>query len=109
MSGYWKSPNLVFTSGGHIRRGWKKTLEAYRKHYGNDRESMGKLAFSDLEIHRLGPRAAWVLGHWKLSRSSGVSGGVFTLIFRRFNGGWRIVHDHTSLAPPPAAAPSKSP
>lgn len=106
MAGYWHSPQLVFTSGGHIRRGWKTTIEAYRKHYGHDRGSMGRLAFSNLEIHRLGPRAAWVLGHWELKRTTGTSGGVFTLILRRFDTGWRIVHDHTSLAPPSSAAPS---
>jgi len=106
MAGYWKSPDLVFTSGGHIRRGWETTLEAYRKHYGSDKTSMGKLEFSDLEVHRLGPRAAWVLGHWKLTRASGTSGGVFTLILRRFPAGWRIVHDHTSVLP--AQAPAKA-
>ena len=107
MAGYWRSPNLVFTSGGNIRRGWKTTLEAYRKHYGKDRDSMGKLSFSKLEVHRLGARAAWVLGHWRLERASGTSGGVFTLILRRFDTGWRIVHDHTSLAPPATGAPAK--
>jgi ketosteroid isomerase-like protein len=37
-----------------------------------------------------------VIGKWFLKRKSGVIGGIYTLLFRKFNGGWRIVVDHTS-------------
>jgi ketosteroid isomerase-like protein len=57
---------------------------------------MGQLDFSGLEVQQLSPDAALILGHWHLKRASGDVGGVFTLIFRRFPVGWRIIHDHTS-------------
>ena len=95
MAGYWRSPDLVFTSGGTVRRGFDTLLERYRTTYGSG-ASMGRLDFSQLEVHPLGPEAAWALGRWSLARGEERLGGVFTLVLRRLDGGWRIVHDHTS-------------
>jgi ketosteroid isomerase-like protein len=36
------------------------------------------------------------VGRWQLTREADTLHGRFTLIFRRTNAGWRIVHDHTS-------------
>ena len=33
MSGYWKSDDLTFFSGGNVTRGWQPTLDRYRQHY----------------------------------------------------------------------------
>jgi ketosteroid isomerase-like protein len=95
MSGYWNSPNLVFVSGTSVTRGWQPTLDRYKKNYSS-KEKMGTLAFSDLEITILGKDAAVVLGSWSLTRQNDHPRGKFTLIFRKFKEGWRIVHDHTS-------------
>jgi len=36
-------------------------------------------------------------GRWQLTLSNGKQPhGLFTLIFREFPEGWRIIHDHTS-------------
>ena len=97
MDGYWESPDLVFTSGANVQRGWQTTLDRYRATYGNSPETMGRLSFSDLEIHPLGEEAAWALGRWHLDDAGGKAmGGVFSLVFRRVDGRWLIVHDHTS-------------
>ena len=96
MEGYWRSPELVFTSGGRLQRGWQTTLDRYRQTYGESPETMGRLSFSDLEVHPLGPESAWVLGRWALTGDGGERGGVFTLVLRRIDAGWVIVHDHTS-------------
>ena len=98
MEGYWKSDSLVFTSGGKITRGWRTTLERYKKTY-TTRELMGTLSFSDLEISILDETTAWVLGKWRLARNKDTPHGIFTLVLRRFNDGWRIIHDHTSAEP----------
>lgn len=95
MEGYWKSDSLVFTSGGKITRGWKTTLDRYKKAYAT-RELMGALSFSDLEISVLDESTAWVLGKWKLIREKDTPHGIFTLVLRRFPDGWKIVHDHTT-------------
>ena len=57
---------------------------------------MREITFSDLEITVVSKDAAVVLGSWSLKREKDNPGGKFTLIFRKFKEGWRIVHDHTS-------------
>lgn len=99
MDGYWRSPDLVFTSGGNVQRGWQTTLDRYVATYGTSPETMGRLTFSDLEIHPLGDGAAWALGRWGLDNDGETMGGVFSLVFREIDGRWLIVHDHTSSDP----------
>jgi ketosteroid isomerase-like protein len=96
LEGYWDSPELTFSGSDGIVRGYAGLLESYRNRYPN-RAAMGELDFSGLEIRPLAPDAALVLGRWHLARSLGDTGGVFTLVFRRFPTGWRIIHDHTSV------------
>ena len=90
--------DAIFISGDEITRGSQAVLERYKKKY-SDREKMGTLTFSDLEITPLGENAAVVLGRWSLKRVNDEPHGRFTLIFRKTSDGWRIVHDHTSAAP----------
>jgi beta-aspartyl-peptidase (threonine type) len=96
MAGYWASPELSFFSAGNRTQGWEATLERYRKRYQSEGQEMGRLTFSELKVDVLGPDSALVRGRWQLVRSKDRPGGLFTLIFRRFPEGWRIVHDHTS-------------
>jgi ketosteroid isomerase-like protein len=96
MAGYWKSPELTFSSGGDRTKGWQATLERYRKRYQGEGKEMGKLSFSDVEVVVLGADSAFVRGRFQLVRSKDKPSGIFTLILRRFPEGWRIVHDHTS-------------
>jgi len=100
MNGYWHSDQTVFVSGDEVTRGWQKVLDRYKKKY-SDRAKMGTLTFSDLEITTLSGNSAAALGSWKLNRANDQPHGRFTLIFRRFPDGWKIVHDHTSAASPP--------
>ncbi len=96
MAGYWKSDHLTFISGSEQTQGWQATLERYRKRYQAKDSEMGQLRFSELKIESLGPDAALVRGRFQLERSKDKPSGRFTLIFRRFPEGWRIIHDHTS-------------
>ncbi|MEP7075622.1 MAG: nuclear transport factor 2 family protein [Acidobacteriota bacterium] len=95
MSGYWQSEHLTFISGTTVTRGWQPTLDRYKKGYYS-REKMGTLTFSELEITMLSKNAAVVLGSWSLNRTNDNPNGKFTLTFRKFKEGWRIVIDHTS-------------
>jgi len=99
MQGYWHSSDLTFYSGGTTVSGWDETLARYRNRYQSAGAEMGKLEFLDLKIELLGPSAAFVRGRFHLKMSSGESGGLFTLTFRKFADGWKIIHDHTSTAP----------
>jgi ketosteroid isomerase-like protein len=95
MRGYWNSPELTFVSGANVTKGWQPTLDRYKKNY-DSRAKMGALTFADLEIQMLSKDAAVVLGSWSLQRENDKPAGKFTLIFRKFKDGWKIVHDHTS-------------
>ena len=95
MDHYWKSDDLTFSSGGKTTRGWQATLAGYRERYPT-RDKMGRLTLSGFEITPLGDAAALVLGQWKLDRTSEPVGGNFTLVLRKIDGRWVIVHDHTS-------------
>ena len=95
MAGYWKSEKLTFISGLDVTRGWQPTLDRYKKSY-DSRAKMGVLTFSDLEFTILSQDAAVVLGSWALKREKDDPHGKFTLTFRKFKEGWRIVMDHTS-------------
>ena len=94
MEPYWHSPELTFSSGGRVTRGWQSTLDGYRRRYPT-RETMGRLTFDQIEVIDLGPNVALVLGRWRLEREEPV-GGAFSLVMRRQRGRWVIVHDHTS-------------
>jgi len=100
MQHYWKSDQLTFSSAGATTRGWTATRDRYRKRYATV-EQMGKLSFDQLEVSTLGDSAALVLGRWKLQRAEPI-GGNFSLVLRRIDGQWLIIHDHTSVEPPPA-------
>lgn len=99
MNGYARSPSTVFVGDDEVRRGWETVRERYREKY-SDRTKMGTLTFSEIEVTPLSADVAVVLGRWRLRRANDEPHGRFTLIFRRLPEGWRIVHDHTSAAPP---------
>jgi beta-aspartyl-peptidase (threonine type) len=109
MEHYWRSDNLTFSAAGQTTRGWQNTLDRYRQRYPTI-EKMGRLTFDQLEIQPLGNNAALVLGQWHLARDGDALDGNFSLIVRKNDGRWLIVHDHTSrsekpLTPPPLEAP----
>lgn len=97
MEGYWKSPELTFFSGGRSLKGWDATIKRYRDTYQSEGREMGKLVFSDLDVQMLGNGGAVVRGGFELTLTNGTKpAGLFTLVFRKFGDGWKIVHDHTS-------------
>lgn len=99
MAGYWNSPELTFFSGGHENRGWQQALDHYRATYTGPGHEMGKLEFANLRVELLGPDAAFVRGEYHLTMPDGKTPhGLFTLVFRKFPEGWKIIHDHSSAA-----------
>jgi beta-aspartyl-peptidase (threonine type) len=97
MSGYWNSPDLTFFSGAHDSKGWQAALDRYKKSYQSPGHEMGKLEFANLRIEMLGSDAAFVRGEFHLTMSDGKTPhGLFTLIFKKFPEGWKIVHDQSA-------------
>ncbi len=98
-AGYWHSPGLTFYSGGDVTHGFDPVLARYVKRYKTGDAEMGKLAFTNLEVVPISSDAAIVRGRWDLDFDKQPhAGGLFTLVFRHLDEGWRIVHDHTSVA-----------
>jgi beta-aspartyl-peptidase (threonine type) len=97
MAGYWNSPELTFFSGAHESKGWQAAFDRYKKTYTGEGREMGKLEFANLRIEMLGPDAAFARGEFHLTMRDGKTPhGLFTLIFRKFPAGWKIVHDHSA-------------
>jgi ketosteroid isomerase-like protein len=93
MQGYWNSPDLTFFSGANVTHGWQPTLDRYRKKYQGEGKEMGTLTFIDV----IANDTAFVRGAWHLAMKHGDSPhGLFTLLMKKTNDGWRIVHDHSS-------------
>lgn len=98
MTGYSRSDETSYTSGGKVVWGYDALKERYEKRYGNSKESMGKLSFSDLKIVDLEKNHALCIGHWHLEGGENkIYDGVFSLILRHQKEGWKVIHDHTSL------------
>lgn len=95
MFGYWRSKYTEFESDSGIYQGWDDVLKRYERTYPN-RAAMGELTFSGLEVHVLCPDSAYVIGNYRLDRERDHPEGVFTLIFKKFSDGWKIVNDHTT-------------
>ena len=95
MQGYWKNDSLLFIGSKGPTYGWQKTLDNYKKSYPN-KEKMGILEFSDVQVKILGKKHAYVFGKWKLVRTNDSPNGIYTLIFEKFKDGWKIILDHTN-------------
>jgi ketosteroid isomerase-like protein len=95
MEGYWKSDSLKFIGRNGITYGWQTTLDNYKKSYPTP-EAMGKLTFSVLTLDILSETSAFMIGRWHLKRTNDEPGGHFTLLWRKINGKWVIIADHTS-------------
>ena len=100
-AGYWNSQELVFQSSSGRREGYDAVLARYQDHYGSDDHEMGVLSFSDLEVFEFSDTDALVRGRWALDYENHPDeDGLFTLWMRRFDEGWRIVHDQTGMTTP---------
>jgi len=91
------SSDTVFV-GEKLTRGLEDLKKRYQEHYPT-RASMGKLTFSDIEVHEMGKDYAYVIGRWRLERDregGGDTAGMYSLVFRKTSIGWKVVLDHTN-------------
>jgi ketosteroid isomerase-like protein len=95
MNGYWQNDSLMFIGKNGIVYGWQQTLENYKKNYPSP-NAMGKLSFEIIKVDKLSFKYYSVIGKWMLVRSIGDVGGHFSLLFKKINGQWKIVSDHSS-------------
>ena len=97
MTGYEDSPETTFV-GKEVRKGYDSVLARYRRDYPG-RAAMGKTSFSDIEVRMVSEDVAIVLGRFHLERPDehgGNASGIFSLVFAKRGGEWKILLDHTS-------------
>lgn len=95
MKGYWENDSLMFIGKSGVTYGWENTLKNYKKGYP-DTANMGKLTFTIIQVKKLSGRYYHVTGKWYLKRSVGDVSGHYTLLWRKVNGQWVIIADHSS-------------
>lgn len=95
MLGYWNDNELSFIGSKGVTKGWRTTLQNYHKGYPNQ-DAMGKLHFDVLEIDVLSHNAAYMIGKYTLKRKEDSPSGYFNLLWKKVEGNWLIVSDHTS-------------
>lgn len=94
-AGYWQNDSLLFIGSKGPTYGYTNTLNNYKKSYPTA-EKMGELIFSQLSFKRISKDHYFVIGSWKLNRKGGDLSGYFTLLFKKINGQWKIIADHSS-------------
>ena len=95
MIGYWQNDSLMFIGKSGVTYGYKNTLSNYKKNYP-DTTVMGKLTFTLIQFKQLSSEYFHVTGKYYLTRTIGDASGHFTLVFRKINGKWMIISDHSS-------------
>jgi len=95
MVGYWENDSLMFIGKSGVTYGYKNTLSNYKKNYP-DTTVMGKLTFTLIQVKQLSTEYFHVTGKYYLTRTIGDTSGHFTLVFRKMNGNWVIISDHSS-------------
>lgn len=95
MEAYWNSEDLQFGGGNGITWGWQQTLERYKSSYP-DRATMGTLTFQIKDMTLQSDEVVSLTGSWMLEREHDRPEGHFLLIWKKIDGQWKIVIDHTS-------------
>lgn len=96
MKYYWNNDSLMFIGSKSITYGWKQTHANYKKNYSS-KELMGVLAFTNIKFDVFSKEVVTVVGKWQITRPDATQvGGHYSLLWKKIDGKWVIVRDHTS-------------
>lgn len=96
MQCYWKSDSVMFISPTGPTFGYANTLKNYKQTFAKTKTSMGKLTYAIKKVELINKDNAFVYGGWNLKYTKSSSSGYYTLWFKKINGEWKIVVDHSS-------------
>jgi ketosteroid isomerase-like protein len=100
MSDYLNDSTVGFMARGHVQYGWQPVFDNYQRNYFAPGKSRDSLTFDELKVRSLAGDAAFATARFRLTRGDSiVASGPFTLVLRKLNGRWQIIHDHTSADP----------
>lgn len=96
-AGYWQDERLMFVGSRGLTYGYEPVLANYLKSYP-DGAARGQLDFENLEWVPMGSDFGLLVGKWALDRDEPLEdvSGHYSLIWKRFPEGWRIIADHSS-------------
>jgi uncharacterized protein (TIGR02246 family) len=103
MQAYENSEETTFI-GAQIGKGYERILHRYQQNYTSAAQ-MGQLTFNDIDVRMLPskcgtPEYAVVTGRFHLERkekgAATKDDGIYSLLWHRTQGGWKIMLDHTS-------------
>ena len=102
MDDYARDSTTSFMTGRGPVFGWQTLYDIYQRNYFAPGRSRDSLTFEQVNARALGWEHALATARFALRRGDSViASGPFTLVLRRDDGRWRIVHDHTSPDPRP--------
>jgi ketosteroid isomerase-like protein len=100
MTIYEDAPGTTYISGGKVVKGYANIRAMYGERFGAGKPGqLGALSFELLETRPLGEAHALLLGRYHLQPAEAgkpAFSGLFTLLFHRSQGQWRVINDHTS-------------
>ncbi len=96
MEGYLESDNIVFNGASGPQYGWREIKERYLSTYP-DRAAMGSLTFGISRLYGIEKSIAILVGSFHLQREVGDLEGFFTLVWKKVDGTWYVLSDHTSV------------
>lgn len=105
---YWNSPETLFyNNNGSVTIGWEQDRKNREARY--PRTSNVKLDVKNVHVMMLGSGGAVVACQWTQTQAVDANpesaSGRMTLVFRKIDKDWKIVHLHTSPDNPPASRP----
>lgn len=105
---YWNSPETLFyNNNGSVTTGWEQDRKNREARY--PRTSNVKLDVKNVKVMMLGTGGAVVACQWTQTQQYDANpesaSGRMTLVFRKIDKDWKIVHLHTSPDNPPATRP----
>jgi ketosteroid isomerase-like protein len=105
LDDYLNSDSLTFSGPEGVTRGWEDVRERYLRTYWAPGTVRDSLSFEEIEVTSVGDTdGALALGRYLLysrdEEGRDPASGYFSLVLRRVEGEWRIIHDHTSATPP---------
>lgn len=105
---YWNSPKtLYYNSNGSVTLGWEQDKKNREARY--PRSSNVKIDVRNVNVMMLGNGGAVVACQWKQTQdfdgNEETASGRMTLVFRKVDKDWKIIHLHTSPDNPPATRP----
>lgn len=95
MHCYWKSDSVMFVGAAGPTFGYQNTLNNYKKTY-KGKTGMGILTYAIKKVQLINKENAFVYGAWYLKYPNTSPHGYYTLWFKKIDGAWKIVVDHSS-------------